>query len=247
VGRRRGSADGHPPHDPDGWQTAHVTTTQAIGQLLPIAAAVALSPIPIVAVILVLTSAKGRVNGTAFALGWIVGLSAVSIVVVAVTGGASDADSATATGVEWGKVLLGLLLVSMAHRQWRKRPKAGEAAEMPAWMASLADLTAPKAVGLGLLVSAANPKNLILTAAAAATIAQAGLDAADETVAVVVIVVLSSVVVVGVVVASLIAGPRADAPLASLREFMARNSATIMMVVLLLLGLKVLGEGLGGL
>jgi hypothetical protein len=55
------------------------------------------------------------------------------------------------------------------------------------------------------------------------------------------------VTVVGAVVAFLVGGPRVAAPLASLREFMARNNATIMMVVLLLLGLKVLGDALPGL
>jgi hypothetical protein len=43
--------------------------SQAIGDLLPAAAAVALSPIPIVAIVLVLHSPDARVNGPAFALG----------------------------------------------------------------------------------------------------------------------------------------------------------------------------------
>jgi threonine/homoserine/homoserine lactone efflux protein len=222
-------------------------TSQAIGELLPIAAAVALSPIPIVAIILVLDSARGRVNGPAFAVGWLVGLTGVSVAVVALAGGADDPDSATATGVSWGRVGLGVLLLVMAARQWRKRPAPGEQAVMPTWMASLAEISPLKAVGLGLAVSAANPKNLMLTAAAAATIAQAGLNTADEAVAIAVFVVLGSVTVVGAVLVFLVGGRRAEAPLAAVRRFMAANNATIMMVVLLLLGLKVLGDALGGL
>jgi threonine/homoserine/homoserine lactone efflux protein len=222
-------------------------TSEAIGALLPVAAAVALSPIPIVAIILVLGSARGRVNGPAFAVGWLVGLTGVSVAVVALAGGSSDPDSATATGVEWGRVALGVLLLVMAARQWRKRPAQGEEAEMPGWMSSLADLSPLKAVGLGLAVSAANPKNLMLTAAAAATIAQAGLDTADEAIAIAVFVALGSVTVVGAVLFHQIGGRRAEAPLAAVSRFMAANSATIMMVVLLLLGLKVLGDGFGGL
>jgi threonine/homoserine/homoserine lactone efflux protein len=222
-------------------------TSQAIGQLLPVAAAVALSPIPVVAIILVLDSARGRVNGPAFAAGWLIGLTGVSVVVVALTGGASDPDSATATGVQWGKAALGVLLLVMAARQWRKRPGPGEEATMPPWMASLADLSPVKALGLGLAVSAANPKNLMLTAAAAATIAQAGLSTADEALAIAVFVALGSVTVVGAVIVHQVGGRRAEAPLAAVRRFMAANNATIMMVVLLLLGLKVLGDALGGL
>ena len=117
---------------------------------------------------------------------------------------------------------------------------------MPGWMASLAEFSPVKAAGLGVAVSAANPKNLILTAAAAATIAQAGLDAGQETIAIAVFVVLGSVTVVGAVLFFLVGGRRAAAPLATMRTFMAHNNAIIMMVVLGLLGLKILGDGLGG-
>ena len=221
--------------------------SQVIGQLLPIAAAVALSPIPVVAVILVLDSTRGRVNGPAFAAGWLVGLTAVSVVVVVVAGGASNPDSAAATGVEWGRAALGVLLLVMAARQWKKRPAPGEEPVMPPWMASLADLRPQRAVILGLAVSAANPKNLMLTAAAAAAIAQAGLSTADEAIAVALFVALGSITVVGAVLVHQLGGRRAEAPLAAVRRFMAANSATIMMVVLLILGLKVLGDALGGL
>ncbi len=55
--------------------------TDVIGDLLPAAAAVALSPIPIVAVVLVLGSPQARTAGPAFAIGWVVGLGAVSVAV----------------------------------------------------------------------------------------------------------------------------------------------------------------------
>jgi hypothetical protein len=70
----------------------------AIGDLLPSALAVALSPIPIVAVVVVLGAAGARTAGPAFALGWIAGLVAVSVVVVLVLGGGSDAEKTGSTG-----------------------------------------------------------------------------------------------------------------------------------------------------
>ena len=221
--------------------------SQAIGGLLPIAAAVALSPIPIVAVVLVLDSARARVNGPAFALGWVAGLATVSTVVVIVAGGASDSESTTATGVNWVQLAIGLLFIWLAAKQWRNRPRSGEAAEMPAWMATIDQISPAKAAALGVGLSAVNPKNLALTVAAAASIAEAGLDDADTVVAVVVFVVLGSLTVAGAVVAYLIAPKRAAAPLARVRQFMTANNATIMMVILLLLGLKVLGDALAGL
>ena len=148
---------------------------QAIGDLLPLAIGVALSPIPIIAVILMLGTPRAKANGPAFALGWVLGLVVVSVVVVLVTGGADDADSAASNGTDVGKIVIGVLFLMMALRQWRKRPKHGEEPEMPAWMAAIDRFTAVKSLGLGALLSAVNPKNLALTAAAAASIAQAGL------------------------------------------------------------------------
>ncbi len=59
---------------------------EAIGDLLPSALAVALSPIPIVAVVLVLGAPRARTAGPSFALGWIAGLLAVSVVVLLLVG-----------------------------------------------------------------------------------------------------------------------------------------------------------------
>ncbi len=47
---------------------------QAIGDLLPSAVGVALSPVPIIAVILMLGTPRARTTGSAFALGWVAGL-----------------------------------------------------------------------------------------------------------------------------------------------------------------------------
>ncbi|HEY5153303.1 MAG TPA: GAP family protein [Acidimicrobiales bacterium] len=221
--------------------------SQAIGAILPAAAAVALSPIPIVAVVLVLDSARARVNGPAFAAGWVAGLAVVSVVVVNLAGGASNATSGVATSVNWGMAAIGVLFLVMAARQWRKRPKAGEEAEMPAWMATVDSVAPGKAFVLGAALSGANPKNLALTLAASASIAQAGLDAAGETVAVVTFIVIGSLTVVGAVAVYLAAPRWAKGPLGSIRQFMSANNATIMMVILLILGAKILGDAVSGL
>ena len=164
-----------------------------------------------------------------------------------VAGGASDPDSTTSTGVNGFQVAIGVLFLAMAGRQWRSRPKAGEEPEMPKWMATIDDFAAGKALGLGVLLSAVNPKNLALTAAGAAAIAQAGLSGGQSAVAVAVFVVIASLTVVGPVLFFVVAGDKAEQPLASMKAFMTAHNAVIMMVVLLVLGAKILGEGLGGL
>ena len=102
---------------------------QAIGELLPSAVGVALSPVPIIAVILMLGTPRAKSNGPAFAVGWVLGLLIVSVIVVLAASGADDPDSGSSTAADWIKVLIGLLFLVMALGQWRKRTKPGEQAE----------------------------------------------------------------------------------------------------------------------
>ena len=217
--------------------------SDVIGDLLPSAFAVALSPIPIVAVVLVLGTPRARSSGPAFAIGWVAGLTAVSVVVIAVLGTGSDPDHDD-PGVSWLKLALGIMFLAMAAQQFAKRPKDGERPEMPKWMATIDSATPPKAALLGVALSGANPKNLALTLAAAASIAEAGLDGADVAIAVVVFVAIGSVTVAGAVLFYLLDARRAAGPLDALKGFMSANNAVIMTIVLLLIGAKLLGDGL---
>jgi threonine/homoserine/homoserine lactone efflux protein len=220
--------------------------TQAIGDMLPLAVAIAISPIPVIAVILMLGTPRARTNGPAFAVGWILGLLVVSVIVLVVASGADEADSASADGVNWFTLGFGVIFIVLAGRQWRSRPKPGEVAVMPKWMDAIDSFTPAKSFGLGIVLSAVNPKNLVLTIAAAGSIAKAGLSSADAAIAVAVFVTIASLTVVGAVLYYLVAAERAAKPLASMKAFMAEHNAAIMCVVLLVLGAKLIGSGLAG-
>jgi hypothetical protein len=165
----------------------------AIGDVLPLALGVALSPVPVIAVILVLLSPKAGENGPAFLAGWVVGLSVVGMVAAALSGGAGlgSGGGGSALGALI-KILLGLLLVGLAVRDFRNRPRPGEQPPLPGWMRAIDSVTAARAFGIALLLSAANPKNLSLTVAAAVTVAQGRLSSAGTVSVLVLFVVLSS-------------------------------------------------------
>lgn len=175
------------------------------------------------------------------------GLVAVSLVVVFLLGGSGQQGTGTATAIDWLKIAIGALFLFMAARQWRKRPKEGEDPAVPSWMATIDTVRPAKALLLGAALSGANPKNFALTAAAAASIAQAGLDGADTAIAIAAFVVIGSLTVVGSILYYLIDADRAAGPLAGMKEFMLRHNAVIMMVLLLVLGAKILGDGAAGL
>jgi hypothetical protein len=218
----------------------------ALGQILPSAIAVALSPVPIIAVILVLFSAKAATNGPAFLVGWVVGLAAVAAAAYTLADGAdvaADPDAASSLG--WGKILLGTVLVVLAGRQWRSRPQPGEDPPMPAWMSAIDSFTPAKAAGVGALLSAVNPKNLIITVAAAATVAQTGVTGGDAALVLAAFVLIASLSIGGPVLYRLVGGEEARARLDEVKAWLGRNNAAVMSVLLLVIGAKILGDGLG--
>lgn len=217
----------------------------AIAGVLPSAVAVALSPIPIIGVVLMLSTPKARTNGPAFALGWVLGLAVVSTLVVTLVGAAPT--SAAQDGTQWVKVALGVMLLGLAVRAWQRRPAEGAEPEMPAWMRTIDAFSAPKSFATGVALSAVNPKNLALTLAAAASIAQADLPNDETTLAVVVFVAVASVTVAGAVLWSLVAGEAARRPLDSVKAFMTAHNSAIMSVILLIFGVKLVADGFGGL
>jgi threonine/homoserine/homoserine lactone efflux protein len=218
---------------------------QAIGQVVSFGVGVALSPVPIIAVVLMLATPKGRVNGPAFLAGWIVGLAVLGTVVLLISSGASaSSDGAPATWVGILKIVLGLLLVLVAVRQWRGRPKGDAEPQLPGWMKTVDTFTPVKAAGMGPLLSAVNPKNLLLTVSAAAAIAQTGASTAGQAVALAVFVALGTVGVGAPVAIYFFMGDRATRILGTLHDWMARENATIMAVLCLIIGAKLIGDAI---
>ncbi len=149
--------------------------SSVIGEILPLAIGIAISPIPIIAAILMLLSPKAKGTSVGFMLGWIVGIL-VSVTVFtllsAVVPSDDGSDSSPIRGII--QILVGAALVFLAIRQWRSRPKPGEEVALPKWMAAIDSMTAGKAFGLGFLLAAVNPKNLLLGASAGVTIGSLG-------------------------------------------------------------------------
>ena len=220
----------------------------AISEVLPFAIGVAISPAGIIAVILVLFSARARVNGPVFLLGWVVGVAIVSTVIylLADAGDVGSGGSASDTSY-WLKLVGGILLVLLAFRDWRKRPAAGEAVDQPKWMSAIDTLTPVKTGGLAVLLAALNPKNLALSLAAGASLAQAGASGSEATVGLVVFVIVASLTIAVPVVVYWIGGDRASRVLEGWRESLSANNAAVMAVLFLVFGVVLFSQGLRGL
>ena len=218
----------------------------AIGQVLPAAVGVALSPIPIIAVVLMLVTARGRVNGPMFLIGWLIGLAIVGAIVLAIAGPSASSTDGPSSGANVVQIGLGALLLVIAARQFRQRPHGNEEPPTPKWMGAIDTFTPIKAAGAGALFVGLNPKNLLLAVSAATTIAQTAIPGGQQAAAYLVFALIASVGVGAPVVIYFAMGDRAAHLLDELKTWMAHNNAVIMAVLCLLIGVKLIGQGMAG-
>lgn len=217
-----------------------------IGDILPLALGVAISPVPIIAAILMLLSPRAKGTSVGFLLGWLLGI-VVAFVVFTLLGSVIPEGDPDATKPIAGtvKMILGVLLLLLAIKQWQSRPKPGEEAALPKWMAAIDQMNAGRALGLAFLLAAVNPKNLLLAATAGVTIGTAGLSGGELAVVLVIFVLIAVCSVAVPVIAYLVASKQMAGPLESLRAWLVHNNATIMAVLLLVIGVAVIGKGIG--
>jgi threonine/homoserine/homoserine lactone efflux protein len=216
----------------------------AIGQVLAFAVGVAISPIPIIGVILILATPKARTNAPAFLAGWVGGLAVAGTIVLLISGGA-DASTSGSTG--WANVLkliLGIALLLLAVKQWRARPGEDATPELPGWMKSIDRFTPGRSATFGVVLAAVNPKNLILLVGAAAAIAQTGASASSQAVALIVFILIATIGTGTPVALYLLIGDRAERTLGELRRRLSRNNAAIMAVLCLIIGAKLIGDAI---
>lgn len=142
------------------------------------------------------------------------------------------------------QVIGGLALLVLAARKLHRRPGSGDDAGPPAWMAAFGRAEPARAARLGALLGGANPKNLLLTVAAAGSIGTLGLAPGGAALAGVGYVLLASSTVLGAVAAHLVAPTRSGVVLGRVERFTVAHSTALSVVVLVVLGLKLLADGL---
>ena len=221
---------------------------EAIGQSLPLAIGVALSPVPIIAVVVLLTSSRARSLGPVFVLGWLLGLGVVGAIVLAVVGpsGAGSSGQRTRWG-SWVLIVLGVVLLVAAVRHVRGRAGGGQEVPLPAWLGAIDRLKPSVVLGGGVVLGGMRPKSLLLVVAGAAAIAQTGIAGGQQAIAYAIFAVIATLGVAAPVVIYFAMGERSAELLDRLKGWMRRNNAVILAVVLLVIGVTLIGDGIGAL
>jgi threonine/homoserine/homoserine lactone efflux protein len=222
---------------------------EAILQVLIFGVATTLSPIPIIAVIPLLTAGPGVTRGWAFLGGWMTGLLAAGGVALVAFGGAASYDDQGASGA-WMSIIrlvLGLGAIALAVKSWTKRPAPESTPDAPQWVQKLSDLSIPKTAGVGVLLAAANPKILVFVLGATSAIASAEADVSGRILALVIFSTVGSIGTLLPVGIATFGGPSGSSIVDQLGVWVSRNNAVIGAVIFLLLGFKLITDGISGL
>jgi Na+/melibiose symporter-like transporter len=220
----------------------------AIGELLPLAVAIAISVSTIITTVLMLLSPKAKSRTVGLLVGCVVGVAGAVALFALLPGllPTQDSGGSSLAGAVI-KMVIGVLLVVLALRQWRERPAEGDHVELPRWMAGLDSMMPGKALVLGLLLSAVVPKNLLIALAAGVIVGEAGLSLGQASVVIVGFTAIATSTVAVPVIANFVAPSQTRGPFETLREWLVQNNVTIMVLVVFVIGVVMIGNGVASL
>lgn len=213
-----------------------------IAEILPLALAIALSPFPIIPAILLLFTAQARSNSIAFLAGWFSGILVGAAAFVLLASIIELADEPP-TWASWTRLVLGLALIALGIKKWFGRSPDDAS---PAWMRSIDQLQPTGAVRLSLVLSLANPKVLLLAAAAGIAIGSFDVGTGTTVVSIVVFAAISASTVAVPVVLYLVRGPAILVPLGKVRAWLERHNAAVLAIVVVAIGVALSLKGIDG-
>lgn len=216
----------------------------ALGDTLPLAAGIALSPVGMIICLVMLMGVGGRRKAAVFGLGWFVSVLVVAGVAYFIVEAADTADAARAIlGVEGLQLLLALVCFGLAGFTFRRGPASGQSRESRL-LQRLDTITVRTAAGLGLAQGFARIKNIFLAFGAGARLGEAGLPRGEGVFPLAVFALLSTSGVLVPLIIAVVNGRRVPTTLVRSREWLEANMSTITIVALLVVGVYFLGQGL---
>jgi Sap, sulfolipid-1-addressing protein len=211
-----------------------------LGELIPLALVVALSPVSIIpAVLLVLHTDHPKPTGLSFMAGWLAGLAAVTAVFVQVPH-LIDGLGESPSWAPLARIGIGVLLIALAIGRWVSR---NGTTRPPALLNRLSKITPAGAAVIAFGLVIANPKVLVMNAAAGLIIGTTAVGV-GVWIAVALYTALAGSTVIAPILAYVVVGERVDSQLERLRDWMQREHAALTAATLLILGVLLTYTGI---
>ncbi len=209
--------------------------------LIPLGLVIALSPITVIPAVLVLQAPRPRPSSLAFLGGWVLGLAALTALSVTASGALGGLHKSPPTWASWLRVVLGAALIVFGVYRWLTRHGHTES---PGWMRSFATITPARAAITAAVLVVIRPDVLLICVPAGLAIGASGLGAAGDWIAAAFFVATAASTVAIPILAYAAAGHRLDDALARIKDWMDKNHAALMAVILVVIGLMVLYNGI---
>ena len=220
----------------------HEMLIDTITDILPMAAGIALSPIPIAAVVSILLAADTR-KASAFLLGWTTGILAIGLLVLFIPGlRLINGDPTPLAG--WLRVVLGGALLVVAWHKWQKRPAPESQLEEPKFLAKIDSYNGWKALILGVTLAVFNPKSFVFASASAMTIYEAKIVGKEKAAVLIAFAVISSLSVGIPIVFTWARRDKAQQILEDLKDWLIANNTAVTVVLLVVFAMLIAGSGL---
>lgn len=222
-----------------------MTTSLGAGltELIPLALVITLSPLTIIPGILMLHTPAPRPTSLAFLVGWVLGIGGLTAGFVLISNALGGLNKQPAWA-PYVRIAIGAGLIAFGLYRWFTRDRS---AHTPGWMKSMTSIGPGRAFVTAIVLVIINPKVLFMCAAAGLAIGSAGLGTTGAWTADVVFTVVAASSVALPVLAYLVAGERLDEPLTKLKNWMEEQHATLVAVILVVIGVMVLYKGIHGL
>ncbi|GAA3870040.1 hypothetical protein GCM10022381_11600 [Leifsonia kafniensis] len=217
---------------------------QAVGHVLPIAVAVALSSVPITVIILILLSPTRNRSSIPFLLGWLVGLAGVAAAFTLFANLLPESSARRPDlGVALVLMIVGLALVVFSIVAWRKAIGRPTSESLPRWLRAVSSIGPFSAFGLAVGLNL-RPKALLLSAAIGVSLNADDLSAASAAIVIGVYTLVASLTVSIPVIMTLASPTRMEPRLLQVRGWLERNNRTVSIVIMLVIGVVIFSNGL---
>jgi hypothetical protein len=215
--------------------------------LLPLIIGAAVVPIWIIMVLFLLRSKGGLLKAAAFAAGAILVRLVQGMLFGYVFGKSAEAsgDSGSSVFVSTLLLVVGILMLITAFKQWRKEDDPD--APPPKWMATISQLSAVKAFGIGALLVAIAAKQWVFILSALGVIGRAQLSQGETVIAFLVYVLAAESLVLTPIVVYAVAPTQSAKTLDAAQGWLGRHNRVIVIAISLIFGLLFLWKGITGL
>jgi hypothetical protein len=219
---------------------------QALGALLPIAVAVAISSVPLTVTILILLSPNRGRAALPFLVGWVIGVAAVIILTAAGAAALSQPLRLSRdTGTAVLQIVIGAILMVLAAIYLLRRPHAGGTG-LPRWLSAVDSFGPLAAFAIGVLL-AFRPKGLLLGIAGGLVLSAASLRGDEAVFLIIIYTLIATSTVVAPIIASFVAPRRMEPRLVSVRDWLTANGRILTSIMMFMIGVVILGAGLANL